>query len=159
MEKTLRILIVEDSEDDALLELLQIKKGGYTVDYDIVETEEKMKSALNQKTWDIVLSDYAMPHFNGIEALKMVKESGIDIPFIIISGTIGEDVAVEAMKAGAHDYIMKNNLLRLLPAVERELRESARRVEKRLLEQKQKLAEELLKLSEERYRIVADFTY
>ncbi|NOU47508.1 MAG: response regulator, partial [Bacteroidales bacterium] len=159
MKTALRILIVEDSEDDALLMLRQIKNGGYNIEYERVETEENLKIALNEKKWDIILADYKMPHLNGIEALTILNESCIDIPFIMVSGTIGEDVAVEAMKAGAHDYIMKNNLLRLLPAVERELHESEQRAEKRLLEQKQKLAENALLESEERYRIVADFTY
>jgi len=139
-EKTIRLLLIEDSEDDSLLVIRQIEKGGYNVYYERVETADKMKSALLEETWDIILSDYAMPHFNGLEALKLIKESGFDIPFIIISGTIGEEVAVEAMKEGAHDYIMKNNLKRLLPAVERELREAKSRAERKLLEQKQKQA-------------------
>ncbi|MFA6401196.1 MAG: PAS domain S-box protein [Salinivirgaceae bacterium] len=158
MKTALRILIVEDSEDDALLVLRQLKKGDFDIDFERVETAEKMKEALGQKTWDIVLSDFIMPHFNGLEALQLLKETGIDIPFIIISGTIGEETAVEAMKAGAHDYIMKNNLKRLLPAVERELRESNSRAERKLLEQKQKLTEEALLESEERYRLIAENT-
>lgn len=156
MGNTLRILVVEDSEDDTFLVLRQITKGGYEVNYDRVETAPKMKSALEEKTWDIVLSDYAMPHFNGLEALEILKKTGIDIPFIIISGTIGEDVAVGAMKAGAHDYIMKNNLQRLLPTVERELRESRNRAEQRLLEQEKKQAEDALRESEKRYRRITE---
>lgn len=146
MKKTIRILVIEDSEDDALLVLHQIRNGGYNIDYERVQTAETMKAALREKTWDIVLSDYSMPHFNGLEALALLKESGIDIPFIVISGTIGEEVAVGAMKAGAHDYIMKNNLQRLLPALERELRESDTRSERKLLEQKQKHSEEKLRI-------------
>jgi PAS domain S-box-containing protein len=142
METVIRILIIEDSEDDAILAIHQIRKGGFNIEYERVETAQSMKAALKEKTWDIILSDYVMPHFNGLEALTLLHESGIDIPFIIISGTIGEDVAVGMMKAGAHDYIMKNNLHRLLPAFERELRESKNRVERKQLEQKEKQAEQ-----------------
>lgn len=134
MKTALRILVVEDSEDDALLVLLQIKKGGYNVDYKRVETAKEMVSALREKTWDIILTDYIMPHFNGLEAITILKESGIDIPIIVISGTIGEEVAVETMKAGAHDYLMKDNLKRLIPAIERELLESKNRAERRRAE-------------------------
>ena len=149
MEKTLRILVVEDSEDDALLVLQQIKKGDYSIVFERVETAERMKTMLKERTWDIILSDYVMPHFQGLEALELLKESGIDIPFIIISGTIGEDVAVESMKAGANDYIMKDNLQRLLPAIERELRESGNRAE-------QKQAELQLIESEQKFRSLAE---
>jgi PAS domain S-box-containing protein len=149
MKKTLRILIIEDSEDDALLVLHQIQNGGYDIEYEIVQTAVAMKAALFEKIWDIVLSDYIMPHFNGLEALSILKESGIDIPFIVISGTIGEDVAVEAMKGGAHDYIMKNNLQRLLPAIERELREAVNRTER-------KRAEFQLIESEKKFRSLAE---
>jgi len=136
MKEHLRILIVEDSEDDALLLLHNIEKSGYTIDYERVETSESMVAMLNEKTWDIVLSDYVMPHFNGLEALSILKKSGIDIPFIIISGTIGEDIAVEAMKAGADDYLMKNNFKRLIPTIERELRESNSRAVRKQAEEK-----------------------
>lgn len=149
MKNTLRILVIEDSEDDALLVLHQIKNGGYGIEYEIVQTAETMKAALYEKKWDIVLSDYIMPHFNGLEALVLLKETGIDIPFIVISGTIGEDVAVEAMKAGANDYMMKNNLKRLLPTIERELRESKSRAER-------KQAELQLIESEQKYRSLAE---
>ncbi|MBI2416933.1 MAG: response regulator [Ignavibacteriales bacterium] len=142
MVKVLRILMVEDSEDDALLVLHQIKRGGYDVEYERVETAELMKKALMEKTWDIILSDYKMPRFTGLEAIKVLKKSGIDLPLIIISGTIGEDIAVEAMKTGAQDYLMKDNLRRLLPAIERELGEAKSRAEKKILEQKQMIAEQ-----------------
>lgn len=143
MKNALRILLVEDSEDDALLVMHQINKGGYEIKYERVDTAEMFKAALKEKTWDIILSDYKMPHFDGFEALALLKDSGIDLPFIIVSGTIGEEVAVQAMKAGAHDYLMKNNLQRLLPAIERELRESGSRAKRILLEEKQKRAEQL----------------
>jgi PAS domain S-box-containing protein len=155
MKKILRILVVEDSEDDALLVLHQFEKSDYDVYSERVDTADKMQDALREKTWDIVLSDYRMPHFNGLKALMLLQESGIDVPFIIISGTIGEETAVEAMKAGAQDYLMKSNLHRLLPAIERELREQKNRTERKLLERKQ-LEEEARKKSEEKFRYIFD---
>jgi len=129
--KPLRVLIVEDSENDAELLLRELRRGGYAPEFERVETPEGLDEALSRESWDIIISDYAMPRFNGLHALKLTLEKGIDIPFIIVSGSIGEDVAVAAMKAGAHDYLMKNNLARLLPAIERELREVRVRQERR----------------------------
>ncbi|HLP14796.1 MAG TPA: ATP-binding protein [Bacteroidota bacterium] len=151
METVLRILLVEDSEDDAVLLVKHIRKGGYTVEYERVETAASMQAALLEKPWDIVLSDFRMPHFSGTEALEILKQSGIDIPFIMVSGAIGEERAVEAMKAGAQDYIMKNNLRRLLPALERELRDWGIRAERKRLEQMQVE-------SERRYREIFEHT-
>lgn len=156
MKTSLRVLIIEDSEDDSFLILHKIEKAGYSVDFERVDTAQAVRKALKEKTWDIILSDYAMPQFNGLEALEIMKEMGLDLPFIIISGTIGEDVAVNAMKMGAHDYIMKNNTQRLLPAIERELRESDTRAERRLLEQKKQETEEALRESEKRYRRITE---
>jgi PAS domain S-box-containing protein len=119
----LRVLIVEDQEDDALLLLRVLRRAGYDLRFERVDTAGTMEAALNRQTWDIIIADYTMPEFNGLAALALVKERGLDLPFILVSGSIGEDIAVAAMKAGAHDYIMKNNLSRLIPAVERELRE------------------------------------
>ena len=124
MPKSLRVLLVEDSPDDADLLLLELRRGGYEVDSRRVDTAEGVATALGEAEWDIVISDYAMPGFSGLDALKLVRSRDADLPFILVSGTIGEDVAVEAMKAGAHDYIMKGNLTRLAPAIERELRET-----------------------------------
>ncbi len=120
----LRVIIVEDSEDDMLLLLRVLKKGGYETIHTRAETRAGLEEALKDERWQIIISDHAMPRFSAPEALEVLKESGRDIPFIIVSGTIGEDIAVKAMKAGAHDYIMKDNLSRLAPAAERELRDA-----------------------------------
>ena len=127
----LRALIVEDSEDDTLLLVKQLREGGFVPEYTRVETPETMRQHLEQGAWDIVFADFTMPRFDAFDALNLLHASGLDLPFIIVSGTIGEDRAVQAMKAGAHDYIMKSNTARLLPAVERELREAQVRLERR----------------------------
>jgi signal transduction histidine kinase/FixJ family two-component response regulator len=123
-------LQVEDSEGDAELVQLELRRGGYDVESERVETAAAMNAALKERSWDVVLADWVLPAFSGAAALAVVHESGLDLPFIIISGEIGEDVAVTAMKAGAHDYLLKNNLTRLVPAVERELREAVMRRER-----------------------------
>jgi PAS domain S-box-containing protein len=129
--KTLRALLVEDSEDDAELLLRELARSGYKVAHRRVDTAAAMRAALAEETWDIVLSDYTMPEFDARAALSILKESGPDIPFIIISGAIGEETAVGALKAGAHDFLVKGRLTRLYPAVERELREVENRRERR----------------------------
>jgi diguanylate cyclase len=136
MSKHLRVLIVDDSENDALLLLRGLRHGGFEPEFERVETAEAMAVALASKDWEIIISDYSMPHFSGLAALGVLKQSGLDIPFILVSGTIGEDVAVEAMKAGAHDYVMKRNLQRLGSAIERELREVQIRRERRSAEER-----------------------
>jgi CheY-like chemotaxis protein len=131
----LRVLFIEDSEDDAALQVRLLRQAGYDVAYARVQSAEELKAAL-KNPWDIVISDYSMPHFSGTEALKVAREKGVDVPFIFVSGTIGEDAAVAALKVGAQDYLMKANLGRLIPSVQRELRESEdRRQRKRLEEQ------------------------
>ncbi|OGP49498.1 MAG: hypothetical protein A2Y79_09340 [Deltaproteobacteria bacterium RBG_13_43_22] len=130
----LNVLIIEDSEDDYLLLLRELEKGDYDPIPQRVETAEALKTALQEKTWDIILSDYHLPRFSGFQALRLFQETGIDIPFILVSGMIGEELAVEAMRAGAHDYIMKGNLARLVPAIERELREVGERQRRRQTE-------------------------
>src|SRR5262245_28800728 len=104
MNQPLHVLIVEDSQDDADLLLRSLRRGGYTPIYEQVQTVEAMSAALQQKSWDIVISDYSMPHFSAPAALAALKETGIDIPFLIVSGTVGEETAVAALKAGAHDF-------------------------------------------------------
>ena len=126
----LRVLIVEDSEDDTLLLIRKLKRGGFDPTFERVETPEAMEATLEKK-WDIIIADYVMPHFSGLDALKLLKKSGQDIPFIIVSGKIGEDTAVELMKAGANDYLMKSNLKKLIPTVERELKEAELRRERK----------------------------
>ncbi len=135
MNKSLRALIVEDSDHDARLLLHELQQGGYDPVYERVETCEAMVNALERQEWDLVIADYVMPRFSGLEALKLVQDRGLDLPFIIVSGKIGEDVAVEAMKAGAHDYLLKDRLARLNIAIERELREAVIRRERRRAEQ------------------------
>jgi sigma-B regulation protein RsbU (phosphoserine phosphatase) len=131
MTKQLRVLLVEDSEDDAVLITRELKKGSFLPTVKRVETPESMQKALEEKTWDLIISDYVLPRFSGLDALRLLKKSGIDLPFIVVSGKIGEETAVEAMRAGAHDYIMKNNLVRLNPAIKRELEEAKNRQERK----------------------------
>src|SRR5258708_39967059 len=122
MQTPLRVLIVDDSEDDCLLLNNELPRGGYAITYRRVETTEGMTAALTEENWDIVVSDHRMPQFSSLAALKLCKERARNMPFIVVSGSIGEELAVSAMKAGAHDYIMKDNLARLVPAVARGLR-------------------------------------
>jgi len=134
MDKLLRVLLIEDSEDDAVLILRELRKAGYTPVSERVETEYTMRSALSSQKWDIILSDYNMPEFCAAEALSVYRECGIEIPFIIVSGAVGEEKAVQLMKEGAHDYVMKDNLKRLVPAIERELKESEDRKSRKIAE-------------------------
>jgi len=127
----LQVLIVEDSQNDALLLELELQRAGYQTVCHRVDTAAAMSAALARQRWDLIIADYVMPLFNGLAALALVREKGPDVPFIIVSGHITEDTAVAAMKAGAHDYVMKDKLARLGPAVERELREAEVRRQRR----------------------------
>jgi PAS domain S-box-containing protein len=150
-DQSLRVLIVEDSEDDELIIIRELKKGGYNPVYERVETASAMKKALNQKQWDIILCDYTLPKFNAPSAIAVLKEANIDIPIIIVSGTIGEDVAAECMRLGAQDYIMKENLSRLCPAIARELEDAKVR-------SRQKQMEETLRKASLDWQITFDAT-
>ncbi len=130
----LRVLIVEDSADDAELMVRALRRAGIDPTYERVETPEMMQAALARGSWDVILADYTMPHFSALAALKLLQNTELDLPFILVSGSVGEDVAVEAMRAGAHDIILKGNLARLAPAVERELREAEVRRERKRAE-------------------------
>jgi len=123
-KRTLHVLFVEDSDDDAVLLAHELRRGGYTVESRRVQSEAGMSEALAAGGWDLVLSDYDLPHFDGMSALRLLRETDADMPFIVVSGAIGEETAVEIMKAGAQDYVMKDKLTRLLPAVARELRDA-----------------------------------
>jgi len=123
----LRLLLVEDSENDALLLVRELTRAGFEPVVERVETAVAMQAALDRQGWDIVLGDYSMPQFGGAAALALLRERGLDVPFIIVSGTIGEERAVAAMNAGASDYVPKDKLKRLVPVIERELREAAGR--------------------------------
>jgi signal transduction histidine kinase len=139
----LNVLIVEDSEEDSDLIVLELKRGGYDAVYRRVDNADDMRRALAEREWDVVLSDFSMPNFSLAEALSEIQQNHLDIPFVIVSATIGEEAAVEAMKAGAHDYVLKHRLGRLVPAVQRELRESALRRERRNLEEQLRHAQKL----------------
>ena len=127
LDTSLRLLLIEDSEDDAQLLVHELKRAGYDVRYERVDTEETLTAALNRQTWDLAIGDYSMPQFSGMAALRIIQERGLDLPFISVSGTITEEMAVAAMRAGAKDYVTKGHLQRLIPAIERELRESEAR--------------------------------
>jgi len=145
MSTPLKALIVEDSADDAQLLLAELRRGGYDVTWERVDTAEAMRAALSRQPWDIVIADYKMPGFSGLAALELLKASGRGLPFIIVSGTMGEEQAVAAMKAGAHDYLMKDKLGRLVSAVKRELHDAA-------LWREHRRAELALRESEEKFR-------
>lgn len=148
MGTPIRMLVVEDSEDDAMLLISELREAGYDPAFERVDTAKAMKAALATEPWDLVISDYSMPRFSASAALTLLQESGLDLPFIIVSGAIGEDAAVAAMKAGAHDWVMKSNPARLHHVIERELREASGRRDRRR-------AEAALRESEERYALAA----
>jgi two-component system, cell cycle sensor histidine kinase and response regulator CckA len=151
MSVPVRVLFIEDTRDDVDLVLHELRRGGFTPDPWVVETEEAMRSALAEGGWDLVIADHSMPHFDAPGALRVLQESGLDMPFIVVSGHIGEEQAVACMRAGASDYLTKDNLSRLVPVVERELREAAQRRHRRAI-----LA--ALDSSEERYRLLVENT-
>jgi signal transduction histidine kinase len=134
MGRKLRVLIVEDNERDAALLVRELQRGGYDLAFTRVDTQDAMNAAIETQSWDLVVSDYSMPCFSAQAALALVKERALDLPFIIVSGTVGEEVAVEAMRAGAHDFMSKGKFTRLLPAIRRELQEAAGRAERRVIE-------------------------
>jgi signal transduction histidine kinase len=140
VSRPLQVLVIEDSEDDVVLLEVELRRGGYAPACHRVETAEALGSALDRQSWDLIIADYRLPWFDGLAALALVKEKGLDVPFIIVSGYITEETAVAAMKAGAHDYLMKDKLARLGPAVERELREAEVRRQRRRAEEELRLA-------------------
>jgi PAS domain S-box-containing protein len=149
MATPLRVLLIEDSEDDAELAVRELRHTGYDVAYRRVETPEALRDALESATWDLVISDYSMPHLDGLAAFDLVQHFGVEIPFIFLSGTIGEERAAEAMKRGVHDYVLKGNMARLVPAIKRELREAE-------LRRMKKETEEALRHSEAQYRAIVE---
>lgn len=151
MLNELRILFIEDNVDDVLLICRKLEKGGFSFTHSVVNNIDELQAALENEIWDLIISDYSLPNFDGLEALKIYKEFKMDIPFILVSGTIGEELAVKAMKEGAHDYLMKDRLERLVPAVEREIREFHVR-------EKNRIAEKALKDSEKRYRELVEMS-
>lgn len=149
MNAPLQVLIVEDSEDDAFLIVRTLQRAGYTITYQRVETATTMATALAEQSWDVVIADYSLPSFSALAALKLLQQHQLDLPFLIVSGSIGEETAVTIMKAGAHDYVMKGNFTRLVPVVERELREAQER-------QQRRRAEQLIRENEERFRALIE---
>ena len=146
MASSLRVLFIEDSEDDAALVLRALSEAGYTISARRVDTAAAMRAALDEQPWDVALVDYVMPQFSGLEALRFLQDRGLDVPRIVISGAMGEEAAADVMRCGAHDLILKHNLGRLVPAVERELRDAQER-------RKRREAEEALEHSRRELRI------
>ena len=127
MTKPLRVLLVDDSEDDADLLLREIRGGGYQLEWRRVDTAAALSDALRDAEWDVITCDYVMPRFSGLAALKIIRAAAPDLPVIIVSGHVGEEIAVSAMKAGAQDYISKLRMVRLVPAIEREVADARER--------------------------------
>ncbi|HEY9653084.1 MAG TPA: PAS domain S-box protein, partial [Coleofasciculaceae cyanobacterium] len=149
MNRPLHVLLIEDSEDDAELLIYELDRNGYSLIHERVETASAMQAALEKKPWDIIIADYNLPNFSAPAALDVLQKTGVDLPFIIVSGKIGEETAIEAMKAGAHDYLMKGKLARLAPAIERELRDAEERRQRRI-------AEQTIRQNEERFRLLIE---
>jgi PAS domain S-box-containing protein len=149
MNRTIKVLFLEDSEDDVLLVERHLTRGGYTVESKRVDTPDAFRVALRRDAWDVVLSDYSLPGLSALSAITIFKEHGLDIPFLVVSGAVGEETAVEVLKSGAHDVLIKNNLARLVPAVEREIRDAAERRARRK-------AEENLAASEIKFRRIVE---
>lgn len=145
MTNEIRVLLAEDVEDDATLMLRHLRKSGFELQCTRVQTGEDLRDALMTQHWDVILCDYKMPRFSAPDALRLVQDTGLDIPFIVVSGTVGEDVAVECLRSGAADFVSKDNLARLAPAITRELADAATRRARRR-------AEESLRRSEENAR-------
>jgi signal transduction histidine kinase/FixJ family two-component response regulator len=135
MGTPLRLLIVDDSEDDSILIARELQCSGYDLTFERVDTPKDFSTALAKQSWDVIIADYSLPRFSGLDVLKLLQESDLDLPIIVVSGTIGEDIAVSTMKAGAHDYVMKDNLTRLGPAIQRELQETEIRLAHRQAEE------------------------
>ncbi|MCB9561849.1 MAG: response regulator [Kofleriaceae bacterium] len=133
MSRPLRVLFIEDTEDDMLLVLRELRRGGFAPDWLRVQDAAELSTALAE-AWELVLCDFTLPGFGPMAALEQVRERRGDVPFIVVSGTIGEEAAVELLRAGAHDFVLKDRLARLVPAVDRELREALNRVELRRAE-------------------------
>src|SRR5258708_33433714 len=143
MAQQLRVLMVEDNELDAALMRHELQRGDYDVTYERVDTPEAMSAALEKPPWDIVLSDFSMPRFSAPAALSLVKERALDLPFIIVSGTIGEQTAVTSLRAGAHDFLVKGALARLVPAIERERRAAGMRAERNKMREQLLISERM----------------
>ncbi|HEY5975374.1 MAG TPA: PAS domain S-box protein, partial [Geobacteraceae bacterium] len=144
MGAAIRILIIEDSVDDAEILLWELRRGGFLPEWQRVETAEQMETALEQQEWDVIIADYVMPRFSGLIALEILQQKGLDIPFIMVSGKIGEETAVEVMRAGAHDYLLKGNLARLAPAIQRELAEVEVRAQRARVERELRLLKQAI---------------
>ncbi len=144
MSGPLRILLIEDSEDDALLIVHELRRGGYQPDWQRVDTAADLRAALAKPGWDVITCDYVMPRFGALQALTVIREHGCDVPVIIVSGEVGEEVATIALTNGAHDFVSKHNLTRLVPAIGRELRESEDRRARQLAEQTAQFQAKLL---------------
>ncbi len=157
MPQALRLLLVEDSEDDATLLVEALRAGGYEPASTRVETAGEMRAALRSARWDLVVADYSLPRFDAPAALAILQETGFDLPFLVVSGQIGEETAVAMMKSGASDYVMKDNLVRLVPAVERALREAEGRRKRKELEAQMRRVDRLDSLGKLAGGIAHDF--
>jgi hypothetical protein len=144
MATPLHVLMVEDRESDAALLVRELQRGGYDVSHERVDTEEGMRAALERESWDLVLSDFSMPQFSAAGALALIADLGLDIPFIIVSGALGEETAVNIMRSGVHDFVVKDNIQRLVPAIARELNAARIRRERRAADAKLDFERKLL---------------
>jgi DNA-binding NtrC family response regulator len=139
MSTPLSVLMVEDSDEDADLVIRELRRGGYDVKFERVDTPQTLSAALENRAWDVVICDFCLPHFSGADALRLLRGRNSDTPFIYVSDKNGEETAVAALKQGAHDYVMKGSLKRLLPAIQRELREAEQRRENTELERQRRV--------------------